>query len=637
MAAPGDRLRAVLAVTRLSDRHTDKGKLEKLSKRNKELADFAIAVHRESHACLCNPVIHDILLNGVASNTNAGASSAALSRIQELRDTLADLSGTPVGGIVTIVVSSVDGLWTNVYGFANFFSAYVQKIPLTYLIHEGNASYQQFSVLDIFHAIQDVLRGPLSKHQEPESESHQLVRQWITIAYNKHQQREGNVSVRAVMTQQRNTSVIDITSEQPLIHVDSATRVTRIIRSGGTDFDPLFRQEEEKRYTLQKVAGKLKCPEKHCQALFIRREELVHHILQNILKAPQEERKCPLCPPDIAKWNFIYIADAVYHLLRHVSPHNPRVVQDKNKAQCPFCFVLLASTSVIFRHIEFCHLRALEVRWAAVSAGLITRANAAVNDAEISMAVRIRNRKELAALPTAYRDLTTDIPQQVFWSTFLFNDLTATPTGNPLPDMAPFNGQLLFLANILQGASATMQSHKAAVNEQPKGKSQQKWFMKFSDKSSVTPNQRRKAMQAAIETDDNNRTLCPLEAEVGLCGCGKYFNTNKKLCEHILSVLRITKASLRQCPWCPSNANILKSLEKPAANNAKDIGDDLRHMLRHFPPDIACPLCGHLSRCKGDMMVHRRALHFPWHCEVQGCKADFGTQEELSVHQRAEH
>lgn len=95
-------------------------------------------------------------------------------------------------------------------------------------------------------------------------------------------------------------------------------------------------------------------------AVFPKLEQVVCHILQNILGTPSTEPSCPVCRNHIARWNFIYVADGIFHLLRHLTPANSSLAQPSRKAKFPCCFVLLSGPSKVFTHIEMFLLRALE-------------------------------------------------------------------------------------------------------------------------------------------------------------------------------------------------------------------------------------------------------------------------------------
>ncbi|KIW17348.1 hypothetical protein PV08_04540 [Exophiala spinifera] len=648
-----DRLRAVIAVSRLSDRHSDKAKLDRLDDRNKDLAEFAVAAHRDTHLCSCVPEIHTILLNGVSSNTNAEQCTASSIQLTAFRKILEDLTQRSQDGTTLIVVSTIDGLWTNVYGFVNFFAPYLEKLRLEYLIHEGFGSYRQYSVIQLVQAICEVLEGKDLSHLGTNTD--QLIRQWIVTAYNKLYQREGNLSVRVLMTQMRNTSIIDITSSQLRPHMDPSTRVVRIIRSGGTDFQPIFKQEEEQRHRLEKTGGFLLCPERNCGATYLRLDQLVHHLLENILTVSPGDRSCPLCPAGIARWNYLYLADGIYHLLRHLSPPNSKLLQDKRKAQCPFCFILMPSASIVYKHIEYVHLRALEIRWAAVSSNLVSRETAAANDEALTLAIRDRNRTELAQLPDLYRQLATMSKSQVSWSGSLFRAYESAPSGNPFShisllslkklmsplaqnDLVPHKIDTSHPSQPVPATSLEMTTaHSVGHGVSGSSAAGQKWFMKFSDQANVSGNQRRNTRQVAIQRDDKNWLLCPLEAECGLCRCKKSFESTKSLCEHIWLVLSNCKdRSQRRCPWCPSKPDIiLKHTEKNARRTSRP--NDIRHLRRHFPPDVVCALCDHLSRTESDMWTHLRTVHYTWHCKQKGCKAIFETEEELKAHAEFGH
>jgi hypothetical protein len=167
---------------------------------------------------------------------------------------------TNYDGFVVVAVNSVDGLWTNVYDFINFFSHYVGKTRLGYLVHEGGSKFRVLSIKPLFRVIHEVL----TRRVNSATDAHDMVEEWITLAIGKLLQREGRESVKALLMLRRNTQVIDIDVVQPRPHLDPSVRVVRIVRTGGTDFRPLFKQEEESRHSLQDMGGRIKCPEKHC-------------------------------------------------------------------------------------------------------------------------------------------------------------------------------------------------------------------------------------------------------------------------------------------------------------------------------------------------------------------------------------
>lgn len=214
------------------------------------------------------------------------------------------------------------------------------------------------------------------------------------------------MAVRVQLLQRCNTTTLDADSQQIETYRSPWTRVVRIVRSGGTNLEPLFRQDEERRYTLSKEHGYIKCPEKMCTERFFNIETTIVHILKKVMAIPSNERRCPLCPPHIATWNFIHLADCIFHLLRHVSPPNPAFSQEKRMAQCPYCFTLMASPSSVYLHIESVHLMALQVNLAAISLELITETVAMENDRTLARALKNRSRTDLAALPDIYQTIS---------------------------------------------------------------------------------------------------------------------------------------------------------------------------------------------------------------------------------------
>ena len=61
-------------------------------------------------------------------------------------------------------------------------------------------------------------------------------------------------------------------------------------------------------------------------------------------------------------------------------------------------------------------------------------------------------------------------------------------------------------------------------------------------------------------------------------------------------------------------------------------GNDRRHLLRHFPPDMKCKQCDHVSRAGNDMWTHVNTKHLKWACDDEDCLELFETEEELDCH-----
>lgn len=617
-------LRSVIAISRLSDTWTDKTKLERLSERNEQLIRYVVDTHHkvQDEQCLCNPTSYNIVLNGVSSNIVADANSALAGKTEIFRRVLDELSQTPDDGIVILAVHSTDGLWTNIHAFMRFFAPYVETLSLEYMVHEGFGRHRLFPLRSIYHAVNQVLCG-----QAPpafSTDAHKLVGEWGTIAYSKLQQRMGNMGVRVQLQQRRNTTILDAESEQIEAHRSPQTRVVRIIRSGGTDLEPRFRQDEEQRYTLQKEDGHIRCPEKMCSELFASIETTIVHILNNIMRITASDRRCPLCPPHISKWNFIYLADGIFHLLRHLGPPNSAYSQEKRLAQCPYCFTLMASPSAVYAHIESIHLMAFQVNSAAISLRIITEAVAKENDATLGRAIENRSRTDLAALPGSYQTIAWDVDARISWTTSLHNEPRKTAiqeSAKPLTIAPPTD---LPMRNALRGTPLNQSNH-------------QKWFKQYSDGANMSGNQRTKMKLASIQRDSRDWVLCPLAAESGLCGCGEFFETCRDLCNHIWQVLRrMPEDRHRQCPWCPIKPDIILK-HADAIQQQQKRSNDLRHLRRHFPPEVSCNMCDHISRTEGDMWKHKRTVHYPWHCKITGCDSIFATQEELGLHSKLEH
>lgn len=336
------------------------------------------------------------------------------------------------------------------------------------------------------------------------------------------------------------------------------------------------------------------------------------------------DRRCPLCPPYISKWNFIYLADGIFHLLRHLSPPNSAYSQEKRLAQCPYCFTLMASPSAVYAHIESIHLMAFQVNSAAISLRIITEAVAKENDATLGRAIENRSRTDLAALPGSYQTIAWDVNARISWTTSLHNEpqKTAFQESAKLLTMAP--PMDLPMKNALGVTPLDQVNH-------------QKWFKKYSDGANMSGNQRTKMKLASIQRDSRDWVLCPLAAESGLCGCGEFFETCRDLCNHIWQVLRrMPEDGHRQCPWCPIKPDIILK-HADATQQQQKRSNDLRHLRRHFPPEVSCNMCDHISRTEGDMWKHKRTVHYPWHCRVIGCDSIFASQEELGLHSNLEH
>ena len=104
-------LEHIVAVCRLSGTKTDeKGTITNLIKRCHELADFAEAYGQETSLDVTKTAI---VLNGVSSNADTLEDGRIASKLIELRTALQQELTSPQG-YVLLVVSTLDGLWTNV-------------------------------------------------------------------------------------------------------------------------------------------------------------------------------------------------------------------------------------------------------------------------------------------------------------------------------------------------------------------------------------------------------------------------------------------------------------------------------------------------------------------------------------------
>lgn len=144
-----------------------------------------------------------------------------------------------------------------------------------------------YTIIELFSAINDVLQ------QRGHGDAHNLVKDRIRIGYAKTNQNMGMISVKSIVQHSRNKSVVGAEPSQN-VRASPATRVTRIIRAGGTDFEPQFNMQEESRIERPKFGGLILCPT--CPERFASLEELVLHLIKTILALPEDQRRCPLCP-----------------------------------------------------------------------------------------------------------------------------------------------------------------------------------------------------------------------------------------------------------------------------------------------------------------------------------------------------
>lgn len=104
-------LEHIVVVCRLSDHHNDeRGKITNLKARAYELADFAESFVTDKSS---NVTKTAIVLNGVSSNINTSEHALSAGKLADLRAALQQ--GTALSnGYTLLVVSTIDGLWTNV-------------------------------------------------------------------------------------------------------------------------------------------------------------------------------------------------------------------------------------------------------------------------------------------------------------------------------------------------------------------------------------------------------------------------------------------------------------------------------------------------------------------------------------------
>ena len=536
-------LRAIIAVSRLSGKTDDEPKMQRLNDRNGDLSDFAFAIHRRYHSgCHCTPEEHRIILNGVSSNLTTNA--ADRTQLDQLTQILHNFSVSVDRRQIILIVSTADGFWTNVYSFARFFAPF-RALNMTYMIHEGSGRYRAHAVVDVLLAIKDVLR------RSGAGETHDLVRQWIQISYAKLFQQQGSRSVKTVVMQQRNTTIIDADSSScPSLRMDAGMRVVRLTRHCGTDFHPLYTMQEEQRITCRKVHGLLVCPEAICEQTFDNLDQVVAHIITVIMAMPQAHRRCPLCPPESAEWNFLFSIDGIFHILRHLSLAN-RALDSNRKYQCPHCFILCGSRAHVQLHIDQVHIRALEIRTAAITSGEFTRADVLVNDSLLTRAMATRNRLESMVLPETLRSVARDPAfevSQASWTTVstLLSAFDSEPSGSALPECPPFSD-----ATTSGGSALIATTVSSPYQHLPK---QQAWYLRYSA-GNATANLK----QANIVTNGSGAILCPLQSEWQICGCNQYFPTAKELVLHLYQMLKYAEdADKRKCPWCQRSDAILR-------------------------------------------------------------------------------
>ena len=121
------------------------------------------------------PVLSEYYLNGVSSNTQGDLDREARYAFDSIADTL---QGHEPGQIM-FVVSTADGLWTNIQTFKDYFSPY-KHLDLVYCVHEAEGRYRLLGVSDLIDAIDDVLQ-----RVRIISPAHLLVSEWNEIAIHK--------------------------------------------------------------------------------------------------------------------------------------------------------------------------------------------------------------------------------------------------------------------------------------------------------------------------------------------------------------------------------------------------------------------------------------------------------------------
>lgn len=122
-----------------------------------------------------------------------------------------------------------------------------------------------------------------------------------------------------------------------------------------------------------------------------------------------------------------------------------------------------------------------------------------------------------------------------------------------------------------------------------------------------TGNQKRRTSAMEITCDSQGRILCPLSDALDGCGCGDHLETAADAVAHIYAVFDGDGRGTRRCPFCTSTA--VEKRTELRFGNGKNKAGTVRHLKRHFPADVPCKYCTHLSKNTSDMIAHVKKVH----------------------------
>lgn len=216
-------------------------------------------MHRETHhdPCSCVPEIINVILNGVSSNSVAGAKGTDDPDLQPIFTRLDEFKSSQEDREIMLVVSTADGFFTNTAKVVERFQPYQDHLNLTYLVHEtGTAKSRYLRVSDIVSTIRAIEN---EEHVELGAEATLLVLEWSQISLAKLRQSQGKHIVRSNVTAYRNGCKIKEKADcndTPAVNdritdQDPQTRVYRFFQTsdGVTNGSgmPKFKELEEQR------------------------------------------------------------------------------------------------------------------------------------------------------------------------------------------------------------------------------------------------------------------------------------------------------------------------------------------------------------------------------------------------------
>lgn len=226
--------------------------LQSLNSRNQALAKYGTTVHCSKHSCQCHPAELYHTLNGVSSNAIGGLQSAEASSFRELFDQLDDLAASDDRGEIMLLVSTVDGLFTNSHHIVSLFSPYSSSLNLTYVVYEPESTVTRYFPMS--EIISTLLKIQNKLHVDNEADTVLLAREWALVSLGKLVQSQGKNIVRHVVHGRNVADITDTSNatgpmnmEKHITTQPPGVRVYRYFRTGGTEQIPEFAPSEEKR------------------------------------------------------------------------------------------------------------------------------------------------------------------------------------------------------------------------------------------------------------------------------------------------------------------------------------------------------------------------------------------------------